>query len=88
MRQVFVAGAAAVPDYNGADLSSAAAFIGSWTPNGPPEHHEPSASVQGRGRAGSGKIRITEEDRCLLIVANAEKSEFLCGQVIERVENK
>jgi len=75
---------------NGANLSSAAAFIGSWTPNEPSDHQDSNVAASfgpSKIRPGLSKVN-TDDDRCLLIVENAEQSEMLCGQPIERVENK
>jgi hypothetical protein len=82
-------------DCEGANLSSAAAFVGSWTPNGladPNGPVNPTGSVNQTGlsriKSGLAKGITVDEGRCLLVVENAEKSELICGQAIERVENK
>jgi hypothetical protein len=73
---------------DGANTSSAAAFIGSWTPNGPVPDDGSMLRIVPTSSGNNAKIQIMDESQCLLVVENAEKSEMLCGQIIERVENR
>jgi hypothetical protein len=75
---------------DGANTSSAAAFIGSWTPNGPSDPVEsglenPTGASLAEDKSGNGGA---DDVHCLLVVETAEKSELICGQSIQRVENK